>query len=67
MNFLQKTLLVVGYPMTKLIPLFSVFQIMQKHCPYLMGPIESLRDLVSPDTDIKVQHVLLRFGKLNII
>uniref|UniRef100_A0A4W5PS31 NCK associated protein 1 like n=1 Tax=Hucho hucho TaxID=62062 RepID=A0A4W5PS31_9TELE len=28
--------------------------IMQKHCPYLMGPIESLRDLVSPDTDIKV-------------
>uniref|UniRef100_A0A8C7H5Y8 NCK associated protein 1 like n=1 Tax=Oncorhynchus kisutch TaxID=8019 RepID=A0A8C7H5Y8_ONCKI len=28
--------------------------IMQKHCPYLMGPIESLRDMVSPDTDIKV-------------
>uniref|UniRef100_A0A8C7H5L0 NCK associated protein 1 like n=1 Tax=Oncorhynchus kisutch TaxID=8019 RepID=A0A8C7H5L0_ONCKI len=25
-----------------------------KHCPYLMGPIESLRDMVSPDTDIKV-------------
>uniref|UniRef100_A0AAZ3SE00 Nck-associated protein 1-like n=1 Tax=Oncorhynchus tshawytscha TaxID=74940 RepID=A0AAZ3SE00_ONCTS len=28
--------------------------IMQKHCPYLMGPIENLRDMVSPDTDIKV-------------
>ncbi|XP_028969815.1 nck-associated protein 1-like isoform X2 [Esox lucius] len=28
--------------------------IMNQHCPYLMGPIESLRDLVSPDTDIKV-------------
>uniref|UniRef100_A0AAZ3RKJ7 Nck-associated protein 1-like n=1 Tax=Oncorhynchus tshawytscha TaxID=74940 RepID=A0AAZ3RKJ7_ONCTS len=25
-----------------------------KHCPYLMGPIENLRDMVSPDTDIKV-------------
>ncbi|KAJ8259356.1 hypothetical protein COCON_G00183680 [Conger conger] len=28
--------------------------IMHKHCPYLLGPIESLRDLVSPETDIKV-------------
>ncbi|KAJ7999415.1 hypothetical protein DPEC_G00194200 [Dallia pectoralis] len=28
--------------------------IMNKHCPYLMGPIENLRDLVSPETDIKV-------------
>uniref|UniRef100_A0A6Q2ZHZ6 NCK associated protein 1 like n=1 Tax=Esox lucius TaxID=8010 RepID=A0A6Q2ZHZ6_ESOLU len=27
---------------------------LEDHCPYLMGPIESLRDLVSPDTDIKV-------------
>uniref|UniRef100_A0AAQ5ZSH0 NCK associated protein 1 like n=1 Tax=Amphiprion ocellaris TaxID=80972 RepID=A0AAQ5ZSH0_AMPOC len=28
--------------------------ILQKHCPYLMGPIECLRDLISPETDIKV-------------
>uniref|UniRef100_A0A3B3RAK6 NCK associated protein 1 like n=1 Tax=Paramormyrops kingsleyae TaxID=1676925 RepID=A0A3B3RAK6_9TELE len=28
--------------------------VLHKHCPYLMGPIECLRDLISPDTDIKV-------------
>ncbi|KAJ8358953.1 hypothetical protein SKAU_G00154780 [Synaphobranchus kaupii] len=28
--------------------------VMHKHCPYLMGPIECLRDLVSPETDLKV-------------
>ncbi|XP_064160819.1 nck-associated protein 1-like [Anguilla rostrata] len=28
--------------------------VMHKHCPYLLGPIESLQDLVSPETDIKV-------------
>ncbi|KAG7478250.1 hypothetical protein MATL_G00077920 [Megalops atlanticus] len=28
--------------------------IMYKRCPYLMGPIESLRSFVSPETDIKV-------------
>ncbi|KAJ8259523.1 hypothetical protein GJAV_G00170300 [Gymnothorax javanicus] len=28
--------------------------IMHKHCPYLVRPIESLRDLVSLDTDMKV-------------
>ncbi|KAJ8378284.1 hypothetical protein AAFF_G00244190 [Aldrovandia affinis] len=28
--------------------------IMDKHCPYLVGPIECLRDFVSPETDIKV-------------
>lgn len=28
--------------------------ILHKHCPYLMGPIESLRDFMSPETDIKV-------------
>ncbi|XP_061785032.1 nck-associated protein 1-like [Nerophis lumbriciformis] len=29
-------------------------EVLQKHCPYLVGPIESLKDCVSPDTDIKV-------------
>ncbi|XP_054641138.1 nck-associated protein 1-like isoform X2 [Dunckerocampus dactyliophorus] len=29
-------------------------EVLQKHCPYLMGPIECLKDCVSPDTDIKV-------------
>ncbi|KAM9799180.1 nck-associated protein 1-like [Syngnathus typhle] len=29
-------------------------EVMQKHCPFLMGPIECLKDCVSPDTDIKV-------------
>ncbi|KAM3878062.1 LOW QUALITY PROTEIN: nck-associated protein 1-like [Diretmus argenteus] len=28
--------------------------ILHKHCPYLMGPIECLRDFISPETDIKV-------------
>ncbi|CAJ1050442.1 nck-associated protein 1-like [Xyrichtys novacula] len=28
--------------------------ILQKHCPYMMGPIEYLRDLISPEVDIKV-------------
>ncbi|KAK5608775.1 Nck-associated protein 1-like [Crenichthys baileyi] len=28
--------------------------ILRKHCPYLMAPIECLRDFISPDTDIKV-------------
>ncbi|XP_022064354.1 nck-associated protein 1-like [Acanthochromis polyacanthus] len=28
--------------------------ILRKHCPYLMGPIECLRDLISPETDVKV-------------
>ncbi|XP_030633135.1 nck-associated protein 1-like [Chanos chanos] len=27
--------------------------IMHRHCPFLMGPIECLRDFVTPDTDIK--------------
>ncbi|KAF4093728.1 hypothetical protein AMELA_G00005270 [Ameiurus melas] len=29
-------------------------EVMQKHCPFLMGPIECVRDLINPDTDIKV-------------
>lgn len=29
-------------------------QVLEKHCPFLMGPIECLKDCVSPDTDIKV-------------
>ncbi|XP_061689337.1 nck-associated protein 1-like [Syngnathoides biaculeatus] len=29
-------------------------EVLEKHCPFLMGPIESLKDCVSPDTDIKV-------------
>ncbi|KAI3369922.1 hypothetical protein L3Q82_024728, partial [Scortum barcoo] len=28
--------------------------ILQKHCPYLLGPIECLKDFISPETDIKV-------------
>uniref|UniRef100_A0A8C4GQB0 Nck-associated protein 1-like n=1 Tax=Dicentrarchus labrax TaxID=13489 RepID=A0A8C4GQB0_DICLA len=28
--------------------------ILLKHCPYLMGPIECLRDFISPEDDIKV-------------
>ncbi|MGH0167499.1 UNVERIFIED_CONTAM: hypothetical protein FKN15_062155 [Acipenser sinensis] len=28
--------------------------VLHKHCPYLAGPIECLRDFVTPDTDIKV-------------
>ncbi|XP_043979004.1 nck-associated protein 1-like [Gambusia affinis] len=28
--------------------------ILRKHCPYLMAPIECLRDFISPETDIKV-------------
>ncbi|KAM7422883.1 hypothetical protein PAMA_010764 [Pampus argenteus] len=28
--------------------------ILHKHCPYLMGPIECLRDCISPETDITV-------------
>uniref|UniRef100_A0A4W6EE67 NCK associated protein 1 like n=1 Tax=Lates calcarifer TaxID=8187 RepID=A0A4W6EE67_LATCA len=28
--------------------------ILQKHCPYLMGPIKCLRDFISPEADIKV-------------
>ncbi|XP_069037603.1 nck-associated protein 1-like [Lepisosteus oculatus] len=32
----------------------SLREVMHKHCPFLMGPIECLRDFVSPDTDIKV-------------
>lgn len=27
---------------------------LEKHCPYLMGPIECLRDRISPEADIKV-------------
>lgn len=36
---------------------FSVclnLQILMKHCPYLMGPIECLRDGIYPEDDIKV-------------
>ncbi|XP_046731027.1 nck-associated protein 1-like [Silurus meridionalis] len=29
-------------------------EVMQKHCSFLMGPIECVRDLINPDTDIKV-------------
>ncbi|KAJ3601785.1 hypothetical protein NHX12_029549 [Muraenolepis orangiensis] len=29
-------------------------EVLNKHCPYLMGPIESLRDFISPETDMKV-------------
>ncbi|XP_017264088.1 nck-associated protein 1-like [Kryptolebias marmoratus] len=28
--------------------------ILQKHCPFLMGPIESLRDFITPEADIQV-------------
>ncbi|XP_049894986.1 nck-associated protein 1-like [Epinephelus moara] len=29
-------------------------EVLKKHCPYMMGPIECLRDFISPETDIKV-------------
>lgn len=29
-------------------------EVFSDHCPYLMGPIEYLKDFVTPDTDIKV-------------
>ncbi|KAL2091459.1 hypothetical protein ACEWY4_013722 [Coilia grayii] len=32
----------------------SLEDVMKQHCPFLMRPIASLRDLVSPDNDIKV-------------
>ncbi|KAM4613658.1 nck-associated protein 1-like [Polymixia lowei] len=32
----------------------SLKDILLKHCPYLMGSIEGVRDFVSPETDIKV-------------
>ncbi|XP_029287413.1 LOW QUALITY PROTEIN: nck-associated protein 1-like [Cottoperca gobio] len=32
----------------------SLKDILNKHCPYLIGPIECLRDFISPETDIKV-------------
>ncbi|KAM9409201.1 LOW QUALITY PROTEIN: nck-associated protein 1-like [Pholidichthys leucotaenia] len=28
--------------------------VLQKHCPFLMGPIQSLRDFISPEANIKV-------------
>lgn len=31
-------------------------QILHKHCPYLMGPIECLRDDIYPEDDIKVNQ-----------
>ncbi|KAG7281772.1 hypothetical protein CRUP_037053 [Coryphaenoides rupestris] len=32
----------------------SLKDVLQKHCPYLMGPIESLRDFMSTEADMKV-------------
>ncbi|XP_066564392.1 nck-associated protein 1-like [Amia ocellicauda] len=29
-------------------------EVMQNHCPFLIGPIECLKDFISPETDIKV-------------
>ncbi|NXH80356.1 NCKPL protein, partial [Edolisoma coerulescens] len=29
-------------------------QVFSQHCPFLMGPIECLADVVTPDTDIQV-------------
>ncbi|NXU97561.1 NCKPL protein, partial [Cettia cetti] len=29
-------------------------QVFSQHCPFLMGPIEGLADLVTPDTDMQV-------------
>uniref|UniRef100_A0A4X1WBI6 NCK associated protein 1 like n=1 Tax=Sus scrofa TaxID=9823 RepID=A0A4X1WBI6_PIG len=29
-------------------------EVFSSHCPFLMGPIESLKEFVTPDTDIKV-------------
>ncbi|NXN35245.1 NCKPL protein, partial [Rhinoptilus africanus] len=29
-------------------------QVFSHHCPFLMGPIECLADVVTPDTDIQV-------------
>lgn len=29
-------------------------QVFSSHCPFLMGPIECLKEFVTPDTDIKV-------------
>ncbi|NXC31631.1 NCKPL protein, partial [Campylorhamphus procurvoides] len=29
-------------------------QVFSQHCPFLMGPIECLTDVVTPDTDIQV-------------
>uniref|UniRef100_A0A671YR64 NCK associated protein 1 like n=1 Tax=Sparus aurata TaxID=8175 RepID=A0A671YR64_SPAAU len=29
-------------------------QVLLKHCPYLMGPLECLRDFIAPEDDIKV-------------
>lgn len=34
-------------------PTFSP-QVFSHHCPFLMGPIECLMDVVTPDTDIQV-------------
>ncbi|XP_047438641.1 nck-associated protein 1-like [Mugil cephalus] len=32
----------------------SLKETLHKHCPYLMGPIECLRDFISPEVDIQV-------------
>lgn len=32
----------------------SFLQVFSSHCPFLMGPIECLKEFVTPDTDIKV-------------
>ncbi|TRZ05055.1 hypothetical protein HGM15179_022052, partial [Zosterops borbonicus] len=29
-------------------------EVFSQHCPFLMGPIEGLADVVTPDTDIQV-------------
>ena len=34
--------------------LSSFLQVFSAHCPFLMGPIECLKEFVTPDTDIKV-------------
>lgn len=40
---------------------YLIIQILHKHCPYLIGPIECLQDFISPETDIKVMHSFLSF------
>uniref|UniRef100_A0A672YJ26 NCK associated protein 1 like n=1 Tax=Sphaeramia orbicularis TaxID=375764 RepID=A0A672YJ26_9TELE len=46
----------------------SLKDILHKHCPYLMGPIECLRDFLTPEADIKVkEHKQLHTEKKTLI
>lgn len=45
---------------------YPVIQTLQKHCPFLMGPIESLRDFISPEADIQVNTAVIHRTALQI-